>query len=166
MSTVDAGAPLDTAELDAIAGFIAHYPAPRAACIDAMKHVQRRRGFISDPVLAEIADVLGMSVTELDEVATFYNLIFRRPVGQQVILLCDSISCWVMGSDDIARSIEQNLGIRAGQTTRDGRYTLLPTVCLGHCDHAPALMIGDTLHGDVDSSRLAEIIELPTMSPA
>lgn len=166
MSIVEADAPLDAAERAAIAGFATHYAAPRAACIDAMKLAQQNRGFISDAVLAEIAALLGMSLAELDEVATFYNLIFRRKVGAHVILLCDSISCWVLGCDAIAHSIAQNLGIRFGETTEDGRYTLLPTVCLGHCDHAPALMIGDTLHGDVNAARLSELLHFPERLPA
>lgn len=158
MSIVDAEPPLDRTERDAIVKLVAHYPTARAACIDVLKYVQQHRRYVSDTMLDEVAYLLGMSPAELDEVATFYNLIYRRPVGEHVILLCDSITCWITGRDGLARHIEQRLGIRQGETTCDGRFTLLPIVCLGHCDHAPAMMIGETLHGDVDTVRLDALL--------
>jgi len=149
-----------TAEENAtIAEMVAHYPAPRAACIDALKYLQARRRYISDPVLNELATALGMSAAELDEVATFYNLIFRKPVGEKVILLCDSITCWMLGRDALAAHIGARLGISAGETTKDGKFTLLPIVCLGACDHAPAMMIGDEFFGDVDFALLDELLD-------
>jgi NADH-quinone oxidoreductase subunit E len=159
MSTVK----LTEAERAAIAEFVAHYPTPRAACIDALKYVQSQRRYIADGILAEIAALLKMSTAELDEVATFYNLIFRRPVGETVILLCDSITCWMLGRDKIANHICQRLAIQPGETTADGKYTFLPIVCLGHCDHAPAMLLGDTLHGDVDTKRADELLRLETV---
>jgi NADH-quinone oxidoreductase subunit E len=158
MSTVDALSRLTRDERAAIAGFIAHYPTARAACIDALRHVQKCRNWVSDPVLAEVAALLGMSTAELDEVATFYNLIFRKPVGENILLLCDSITCWMMGRDDLATHIGDRFGIRPGETTTDSRLTLLPIVCLGHCDHAPALMVNDTLYGDIDIAALDRLL--------
>jgi NADH-quinone oxidoreductase subunit E len=149
---------LTAEENAAIADMVAHYPTARAACIDAMKYLQARRLYISDDVLNELAPLLGMSTAELDEVATFYNLIFRKPVGENVILLCDSITCWMLGRDRLAAHITARLGIKNGETTEDGRFTLLPIVCLGACDHAPAMMIGDELYGDVDEARLDELL--------
>ena len=98
--------------------------------------------------------LLGMSAAELDSVATFYNLIFRKPVGKHVIFLCDSVSCWIMGRERVCTQLHQRLGISPGETTQDGDYTLLPIVCLGHCDHAPAMLIDETLYGDVDAAQL------------
>jgi len=154
---------LTVEEHEAIAEMVSHYPAPRAACIDALKYLQARRRWISDAVLGELAASLGMSAAELDEVATFYNLIFRKPVGEKVILLCDSITCWMLGRDALAAHIAERLGITAGETTKDGRFTLLPIVCLGACDHAPAMMIGEEFFGDVDSALLDELL---TAEPA
>jgi len=159
MST--ANAPLTAAEHAAIADLVAHAPTPRAACIDALKYVQSRRRYVADEVLPEIAAALGMSAAELDEVATFYNLIFRKPVGENVILLCDSITCWMLGSDKLAAQITDRLHIQPGQTTADKKFTLLPIVCLGACDHAPVLMLGGTLHGDVTPARLDALLETP-----
>ena len=129
---------------------LAHYPCKRAVCIDAMRIVQRRRGWVSDESIQEIAAFLEMSATDLDSVATFYNLIFRKPVGRHVIMVCDSVSCWVMGSERLRAHLTARLGIRMGETTADNRFTLLPIVCLGCCDRAPAMMIGDDLHANLD----------------
>ena len=158
MSTASATAPLSAEEKAAIVGLFSHYPTKRAACIDALRHVQKQRGWVSDQSLAEVAGLLDMSTAELDEVATFYNLIFRKPVGEHVLYLCDSITCWVIGRDGIARHLNERLGVRPGETTRDGKLTFLPIVCLGHCDHAPALMLDEALHGDVDTARLDDLI--------
>ena len=149
---------LTVEEHEAIAELVSHYPAARAACIDAMKYLQVRRRWICDAVLYELAGALGMSSAELDEVATFYNLIFRKPVGEKVILLCDSITCWMLGRERLAARIAARLGIAAGETTADEKFTLLPIVCLGACDHAPVMMIGDTLYGDVDEKLLDELL--------
>jgi len=130
----------------------------RAAGIDALKIVQKHRGWISDEILNQVADVLDMSATDLDAVATFYNFIFRRPVGRHVILVCDSVSCWIMGYDTIADHLQHRLGIGFGETTNDGRFTLLPNVCLGACDRAPVMMIDDQLYGDLDAEKIDKIL--------
>jgi NADH-quinone oxidoreductase subunit E len=144
---------LTDAEKRDIESEIRHYPFRQAGCIDALKVVQRSRGWISDEVLVDIAQFLQVSPDELDGVATFYNLIFRKPVGRHVILLCDSASCWILGADEIRRQFEA-LGLTFGATGKDGRFTLLPVPCLGACDHAPAMMINDDLYRRVSPSRL------------
>jgi NADH-quinone oxidoreductase subunit E len=95
-------------------------------------------------------------------VATFYNLIFRKPVGRHVILLCDSISCYVMGYWQLYEALQQHLGVRFGETSADQRFTLLPNACLGCCDHAPALMIDEDLYLDVKEEQLTEILKTYT----
>jgi NADH-quinone oxidoreductase subunit E len=135
-----------------------HYPHKRAVCIEAMKIVQRYRGWVSDESLQDLAELLEMTVDELDGVATFYNLLFRRPVGKHIILLCDSVTCWIMGYERLRQHLTARLGIQWGETSADGRFTLLPIVCLGACDHAPALMIDHDLHRDLDPTKLDEIL--------
>jgi NADH-quinone oxidoreductase subunit E len=90
-----------------------------------------------------------MSPAEVDSVTTFYNLIFRRPVGRHVILICDSVSCWIMGYEQVLNHIKRRLGVEIGQTTTDRRFTLLPIACLGACDKAPAVadQVGQALAG-------------------
>jgi NADH-quinone oxidoreductase subunit E len=134
-----------------------HYTRKRAACIEALKIVQRHRGWISDE-LADIAGMLDISVDELDDVATFYSLIFRRPVGKHVILICDSVSCWVTGYDPLRGHLEKRLGISPGETTADGQFTLLPTACLGACDQAPVMMIDDVLYGNLTPEKIDDLL--------
>ncbi len=135
------------------------YEQKRAVGIEALKVVQRHRGWVSDEGLRDVATFLEMTPDELDNVATFYNLIFRRPVGRHVILVCDSVTCWIMGYERLLQALEDRLKIKLGETSSDNRFTLLPIVCLGTCDHAPALMIDEDLYRDVDISRLEEILE-------
>jgi NADH-quinone oxidoreductase subunit E len=149
---------LTAEEVSKIEHEISLVPHKKAACIEALKVVQQHRGWISDESLKDTATMLGMTAEELDSVATFYNLIFRQPVGRHVILLCDSISCWVMGYEDLRKYLMQVLEIKYGETTPDGRFTLLPNVCLGTCDHAPALMIDGDLYQDVMPGDLDEIL--------
>ena len=99
-----------------------------------------------------------MSAEELEGVATFYTLIYRRPVGRHIIRMCDSVSCWIMGYEKIFAHLNEALGIRMGETTGDGRFTLLPSACLGVCDHAPALMIDDDLITDWDPADAERIL--------
>ena len=150
---------LSSEERREIEAEFAHYPDKRALTIDAMKVVQKHRGWVSDEALKDIAELLEVSVDELDSVATFYNLIYRKPVGRHVILVCDSISCWMMGYDRLRDHLTNRLGIKMGETTADGRFTLLPIVCLGTCDHAPAMMVDEDLHRDLDTETIDSILE-------
>jgi len=138
---------------------ISHVPVRKAAGIEALKIVQGHRRWISDESLRDVAEYMSMTAEELDSVATFYNMLFRRPVGRHIILACDSISCWVMGYESIRAHLSQRLGIGLGETTADGRFTLLPNCCLGTCDHAPALMIDNDLYRDVTTGELDQILK-------
>lgn len=149
---------LTTDEKREIADEQARYPDRRAACVEALKIVQRTRGWISDDSLRELAEHLGMTADELDNVATFYNMIFRRPVGRHVIFLCDSVSCWIMGLEALRARLKQKLNVDFGETTTDREYTLLPIACLGACDHAPTLLYDGELHGDVTAQKLDALV--------
>jgi len=149
---------LTTEEIEEIQAEFLRYEQKRAVCIEALKIVQRRRGWVSDDALRDLAQYLDMTADELDSVATFYNFIFRKPVGRHVILICDSVSCWIMGYDRILARLKERLGIGFGETTADGRFTLLPNVCLGACDHAPVMMIDEDLYLDVDPQMLDRIL--------
>lgn len=139
---------------------VSEVPYKRAAAIEALKIVQAHRRWISDESLSEIASYIEVSTAELDSVATFYNLIFRQPIGRHIILVCDSISCWVMGYETIVDELRAKLGITFGQTTSDGRFTMLPNPCLGTCDCAPALMIDKDLYRNLTSKELDGILKL------
>ena len=149
---------LTSDEQKEIEAVLRHYPLKKGAGIDALKIVQKHRGWVSDDALKDVAAALKMSPSELDAVATFYNLIFRRPVGRHVILVCDSVSCWIMGYDTLADHLKQRLGIGFGETTADGRFTLLPHVCLGACDRAPVMMIDEELFVELDAEKIDGIL--------
>ncbi len=147
-------------EKKAIDAELQHVPTRQAACIGALKIVQKHRdGWVDDDGIADVADYLDMSREELDSVATFYNLIFRQPVGKHVILVCDSVSCWIEGYDDIVAHLKSRLGIDFGQTTDDKRFTLLPIPCIGLCDQAPAMIVGTTTYGKLTNDRVDEILK-------
>ena len=135
------------------------YPYPSAACIDALKLVQHHHGWVSDESVKDIAQFLHMSNEDVDGVATFYSRIYRKPVGRNVILLCDGISCMIMGYESIYDYISKKLDISFGQTTPDNRYTILPISCLGDCDHAPAMMVNNDHFNNLTIKKVDEILE-------
>ncbi|MCC5834159.1 MAG: NADH-quinone oxidoreductase subunit NuoE [Opitutales bacterium] len=149
---------LSDQEKQEIEAELAHYERPQALCIEALKIVQKHRGWVSDEAIRDVGEAVGLSPHEVDSVATFYNLIYRREVGRHVIHYCDSVSCWVMGCDKIRNQLCQELKIQPGQTTEDQRFTLLPIPCLGACDTAPAVMIDEDLHGNLNSENLKDIL--------
>ena len=138
---------------------IRHCARREGASIEALKAVQRHRGWVSDEGIQDIADFIGMTAEELDSVATFYNLIYRKPVGRHVILICNSVSCWVMGYEPLLDHLMKKLGIRLGETTQDDRFTLLPVPCLGICNEAPALMIDGDLHTNLEPGKIERVLE-------
>ncbi len=141
-----------------IEGLFHHLPHKQAACIEALKVVQKHNRWVSDEALRELAPILGMGVSEIDSVATFYNIIFRKPVARHVIFVCNSVSCWIMGYEEIIGYLRAELNLEYGQSTPDNRFTLLPIPCLGTCDHAPALMVDTDLYRDVTTDKLNEIL--------
>lgn len=139
------------------------YPDRQAVGLEALKIVQKHQGWVSDESLLAIAEYLQMSAHQLDGVATFFNLVFRRPVGRQVILFCDSVSCWIMGCDKNREHLRKRLGIDYGETTADGEYTLIPVPCLGDCDRAPVMLMGDRQLRNLTPEKIDELLaELQT----
>jgi NADH-quinone oxidoreductase subunit E len=134
------------------------YEQKNAACIEAMKIVQRHRGWLSEEAIRDISEFLEMTPDELDSVATFYSLIFRKPVGEHVILVCDSVSCWILGYEKIIQHLKTRLNIELGETTADGKFTLLPVACIGACNEAPALIIDGQVYGNLDKSKIDDIL--------
>ena len=150
---------LSEEEINAIEEEVSHLPDRKSAAIEALRIVQSHRGWVSDTTLAAIAQQLGMSSAELDSIATFYNLIHRQPVGRHVIMMCDSVSCYVMGCEKVHRTICDHLKVAPGETTEDERFTVLPIVCLGACENAPVVMIDDELIENISSDSVADVLE-------
>jgi NADH-quinone oxidoreductase subunit E len=137
---------------------VAHYPDRRAAAASVMRAVQQQRRWLSDEAMADVGAFLGMSVEELDSLATFGNMLFRRPVGRHVILVCDSFACWSLGYAELREALEEQLGVGMGETTADDRFTLLPIVCLGACDRGPAIMVDADLHGPLTPADVPGVL--------
>lgn len=150
---------LSETERSAIEHEIHHYEDPRAASIEALKIVQKERGWVPDGAIPAIADILGIPGSDVEGVATFYSQIFRSPVGRHIIRVCDSMTCYIGGHETLLESVQNALGIGLGQTTADGRFTLLPVCCLGNCDKAPALMIDEDTFGNATPEGMAALLE-------
>ncbi|MGC1390435.1 MAG: NADH-quinone oxidoreductase subunit NuoE [Bacteroidales bacterium] len=146
-------------EITEIQEEIKQYPYPAVACIDALKVVQQHRGWVSDESIKDIAHILRISNEEVDGVATFYSRIYRKPVGRNVILICDSVSCMIMGYESLYQHISKKLDISFGGTTSDGRFSLLPISCLGDCDNAPAMMINNDHFNKLTVEKVGELLE-------
>ena len=138
---------------------VTHAVSAREAAVDLMKVLQSHYGWLTDEAVDEAAQLLGLSTLQVEELATFYEMIYRRPVGQVVILVCDSVSCWAMGGETLLQHLEKLLGVEVGGTTEDNLFTLLPCSCLGNCGDAPAIMVGEQQHGRMTAELVVEIIK-------
>jgi len=139
---------------------------PRELVVDVMFTLQDHYGYLSDAAVEETAALLDMTPLEVEELATFYTFIYREPVGKYVIHLCDSVVCWMDGHESIQAYLCQKLGIRMGETTADGRFTLLPVCCIGYCDRSPAMLINRRVYGPLTPEKIDEIIlKLKTEAP-
>ena len=134
---------------------IAH---PHELIVDLLRAIQAHHGWVPDDGVLLTAETLGVLPIEVEELATFYDKIFRRQVGRRVIHVCDSICCWATGAEMIAGHLQKSLGIGLGETTADGLFTLLPTCCLGACADAPAMMIGLTTYGHLTPEKIDRVL--------
>ena len=150
---------LSAAAMKHIDELVGRYPKKEAALLPVLHIVQREKGFISPEAEDWVAASLGMPPLQVREVLSFYTLLRRRPAGKYVIQVCRNISCFLSGSEDIVKLLETKLGIQAGETTADGKYTLLTVECLGNCDHAPCLMVNDDDYGPVSRHAVDGILK-------
>lgn len=149
---------LNSAEIAEIEHEMTLYPDKQAVGLEALKIVQKHQGWVSDESLLAIAKYLDLPASDLEGVATFFNLVYRQPVGRNVILFCNSVSCWIMGCDDLRQHIKDTLGIGFGETSADGEFTLIPVPCLGDCDKAPVMMVGEKMQRKLTRDTIDEIV--------
>ncbi len=149
---------LSDREKQLIEAELTHHEHKRGAVSEALMILQESRGWVSHEAIRDVAEALGMTVEEVDGIASFYDLVYRSPVGKHVIMVCDSVSCWVMGEPRISDLLKKRLGVELGGTTADGMFTLLPVGCLGACDRGPALMVDGEIIEDITPERADEII--------
>jgi NADH-quinone oxidoreductase subunit E len=131
----------------------------REAAVDVMKELQAHYGWLSDEAVGEAAELLGLSPLQVEELATFYEMIYRRPVGKKVIHVCDSISCWAACCDDLLQHLKVKLGVELGGTSADGMFTLIPCCCMGMCGDSPAMSVDGTPYGNVTPELADQILE-------
>jgi NADH-quinone oxidoreductase subunit E len=139
-------------------GRIAAAVTNREAAVDVLKALQAHCGWLTDEAVTEAAGLLGLAPLQVEELATFYEMLYRRPVGRRVIHVCDSISCWAMGGETLLTHLARSLDIQPGETSADGLFTLLPCCCLGNCGEAPTMMIGDTIYGRLSPEQAVEVL--------
>ncbi len=145
-------------QIDAWKARVAGHPHPLELVVDVLRAIQSHHGWVPDEGVELAAEILRTSPLKVEEIATFYDKIYRQPVGKKVIHVCDSICCWTRDSEAIYRHLQKALKIAPGETTKDGLFTLLPTCCLGACGEAPALMIDLTTYGNLTIERVDQIL--------
>jgi len=151
---------LSRASLEQVNREIAKYPAERkaSAVMATLRIAQEEHGWLSVPLMDYVAELLGMRPIQVYEVATFYSMYDLKPVGKHKISVCTNVSCMLCGSDTIVKHLEKRLGIKLGETTTDGRYTLKEVECLAACGGAPMFQIGKTYYENLTPQKVDEIL--------
>lgn len=144
-----------------IKSLIKRYPQgqQKSALLPVLHIAQAEFGWLSVPVMDKVAELLDIQPIEVYEVASFYTMFNLRPVGKCLIEVCRTSSCWLRGAEDIVKHIEKRLGIKEGETTPDGKFTLRTVECLGSCGTAPMLQIGEKFHENLTFEKVDQIIE-------
>ena len=149
-----------SAEVEAeIDRHIAKYPIKRSAIIPLMFIVQRERGYLDPPGVQYLANRLQLRVTDIWEVATFYSMIQTKPVGKYHIQICKTLSCKIMGEGKITEHVCSKLGIKPGETTADGKFSLSLVECLGSCGTAPMFQLNFDYHENLTAEKVDEILD-------
>jgi NADH-quinone oxidoreductase subunit E len=132
---------------------------PRELIVDVLLELQDHFGYVNDEAMALACELFDMTPLEIDELATFYDFIYREPVGKHVIHVCDSAICWMNGYESVLSLLSDRLGIKFGETTPDGLFTLLPACCIGYCDRSPAMMVNRKVYGGLTPEKIDRILE-------
>lgn len=136
------------------------YPAPRSAIMPALHLAQRECGWLPDEAVQDLSELMGLSTTEINSVATFYTMYARDKRGEHTIYFCTDLPCALRGADELMEHIEHKLGCKAGETTANGKVTLKDAECLGGCDHAPVMLIDGEEHAqDLTPENVDQILD-------
>ena len=138
---------------------ITHYPVKRSAILPALYIAQDEHGYVTDDDIRYLAKRLDMRVNEVEEVVTFYTMYSRKPIGKYKLQVCRTLSCMLMGAEQITEHISHRLGCGIGETTPDGKFTLQEVECLGYCDLAPVLQVNFDYHEKVTSESVDKVID-------
>jgi NADH-quinone oxidoreductase E subunit len=135
------------------------YPRPRSALIPALYLAQAETGHLTQDAVREVAKIFKLSSNEVYEVASFYTMFFKKPVGKYVIQVCTNISCLLCNCEEIMAHLQRRLGIKPGETTHDRRFTLLEVECLASCGTAPVVQINEDYHENLTIEKLDRILD-------
>ncbi len=142
-----------------IKDLINKYPHKRSALIPSLHVAQKEAGYLSHETVCEIARIFDLSPSEVYEVASFYTMFHRQPVGKYVIQVCTNISCMLCNSEEIMAYLVKKLGIKPGETTPDRKFTLMEVECLGSCGTSPVVQINEDYYEDLTPEKLNRILE-------
>ena len=135
------------------------YPSKRSALLPALYIVQREFGYVTPEGIDYVGGLMGLSAAQIQEVASFYLMLFLKPVGKNVIWVCHNLSCTLCGAEDVIGHLEKKLGIKVGETTADKKFTLLRQECLASCDTAPVMQVNDDYEENLTIQRVDEVVE-------
>ena len=127
--------------------------------LPCVRRIQEDRGYVADSDIEELAAYLGVPQIQVEEVLSFYTMFRRKPIGRWHLQFCHNISCSMNGAENILAHVEKKLGIKPGQTTPDGRYTLSVVECLGSCGTAPMMMVNEGYHENLTRAKVDELLE-------
>ena len=138
----------------------ARYPADqrKSAILAALYLVQHQQGYITLNGMRHVAEVIGCTPADVEDVVSFYTMFYTRPMGRHVIQVCRNLSCSLLGARELVRHIEERIGARVGETTADGRYSLLTVECLGSCGTAPMMQVNDDYHENLTRERVDALL--------
>ncbi len=150
-------------ELEHLIGRVAE---PREAVVDVLYALQHHYGYLCDEAMHHASRLVGMTPLELESLATFYDYLYRRPVGRYVIHVCDSLVCWMFHQDSIFDYLCRTLGVPPGGTTADGMFTVMPSACVGNCHNAPSMLINGRFYDRLTPERIDAVLnELRRVTP-
>lgn len=147
------------AQLAEVRRLQALYPDRRAALLPVLRMAQETLGYVSPEAEVYAAGLFDLSPAHVHEVATFYSLFFKQPVGRHVVSVCHNLSCTLLGAEDVIADLQERLGIEAGETTPDGRVTLFRVECLCACEAAPVMQVDDDYIGLLTREKIDAILE-------
>ncbi len=127
--------------------------------LELLREAQNRSGYLSEKTIVKIAKSLDIPISDVYGVATFYSFLSTRPQGRNVIRVCKSLPCFLKNSQTIIKSVEEELGIKPGETTPDGKFSFQLTNCIGACDKAPAMLINNDVHVDLTPEKISRILK-------
>lgn len=130
-----------------------------AAVIPVLDLAQRQHGWLPISAMHKVAEILEMPRMRVYEVATFYTMFIRNPVGKYHVQVCTTTPCWLRGSTEILEAIEKHLGIKVGETTKDNQFTISEVECLGACVNAPMIQVNDDYYEDLTTKDCKQILD-------